>query len=136
MNKLNRLELIIGGTSICLATILHLLSHDGFSILTLAVGYITLIVFFIKNIKQHFFWDKKPLLTIFALYYKTYMYAAIAFFLANFYGKDIIMLVFSISCILYMIISSLVKPSKKEIITAFIYLLVGGIFYSYSFFVA
>jgi hypothetical protein len=35
MNKLNRFELIIGGTSICLATILHKLSYNGFSTITL-----------------------------------------------------------------------------------------------------
>ncbi|MDR0971539.1 MAG: hypothetical protein LBM25_04055 [Bacteroidales bacterium] len=128
MNKLNRFELIIGVISIFIALLLHVLSHDGFSTLTLVVGYLTLIVFFIRNIKQHFFWDKQPLLTIFAIYYKTLMYVAIAFSLANFYGKDIIMLVFTISCILYMIISSFVKPNKEEIVTACIYMLVGGMF--------
>ncbi|MDR0971538.1 MAG: hypothetical protein LBM25_04050 [Bacteroidales bacterium] len=94
-----------------------------------------MVVLFIINIKQHIFWDKQPLLTIFALYYKSLMYVAIAFSLANYMGKDIIMLVFIISCTLYMIISAFIKPRGNEILIAYIYILVSTSFQSYSFLV-
>ncbi|MDR0971031.1 MAG: hypothetical protein LBM25_01440 [Bacteroidales bacterium] len=133
MNKLSRFELIIGGASVLLAIILNKLLSSVFSSLILVAGCLTMLTLFIINIKQHIFWEQKPLLTIFALFYKSIAYIATIFAIANYKGKDILSFILLILCIAYMIIASFFKKRDDEILTAYIYQIIESCIY-FSFF--
>lgn len=120
-------EIIIGTlliTSIITGKLTH---HTGFASLFGIILMVALLVFLVLRIKESVFWQSKPIMSVFAVTCKVFVYIMIVFNTLSMAGASELALISSLMNIAFIIISLIMKQSKEALVV-FIYHSISGFF--------
>lgn len=119
---LEKIELIAAFICICTMSLVYSFLGERVSLPIMLVLMIAVTVLLIIFARQHVYWQDKPLLTVFSIYYKSVAYVTIFFTMGHFAATDIITGFAIVTMALYIVLAYFNGKKYDQMLNAYLYL--------------